>query len=560
MADRRLRSVSRGVPLSLAALFVLAGHTPAGANPAVEMSTSACSHLRAEEKHESRRAERRESEAHQRSERRTARRCRMKHERAGSGIEKIKHVVVVMQENRSFDTYFGTFPGADGLPRDKKGEFTACVPDPRAGNCQKPFHSSADTNAGGPHYHDSADADIDGGKMDGFIKTVEQSQDLDTDKLSCTVAGKAPSCVDVMGYKDGRDIPNYWAYARNFVLQDHMFEPADTWSLPAHLFMVSAWSATCTTPGVVSSCSTDLGFPDHDGVFSDNPFVAQGNGAAVGILGSTDKDDIEGGATPDYAWTDITWLLHKYGVSWRYYLEQGTQPDCPSGAMTCEPGAQAVRTPEIWNPLVDFSTVQDNGQLGNIVPATQFFQDAASGRLPAVSWVIPSGDDSEHPFGTVSSGQRHVTEVVNALMTGPEWKSTAIFVAWDDWGGFYDHVPPPVVGGQQYGLRVPGLVISPYARKGYVDHQTLSFDAYLRFIEDDFLSGRRLDPATDGRPDPRPSVRETAAGLGDLQKDFDFSRNPRAPMPMPAPTRNFPGPTPLPQPYLPIPPPPGGSG
>jgi phospholipase C len=100
-------------------------------------------------------------------------------------------------------------------------------------------------------------------------------------------------------------------------------------------------------------------------------------------------------------------------------------------------------------------------------------------------------------------------------------------------GGFYDHVPPPVVGGNQYGLRVPGLVISPYARRGLVDHQTLSFDAYVRFIEDRFLGGQRLDPATDGRPDPRPTVRETAPGLGDLTADFDFAQPPRPPVILP---------------------------
>jgi phospholipase C len=101
-----------------------------------------------------------------------------------------------------------------------------------------------------------------------------------------------------------------------------------------------------------------------------------------------------------------------------------------------------------------------------------------------------------------------VTKLVNAAMRGKDWKSTAIFLAWDDWGGFYDHVTPPSVDRLGYGLRVPGLVISPYARRGYIDHQTLSFDAYAKFIEDDFLGGQRLDPATDGRPDPRPDVRE----------------------------------------------------
>jgi phospholipase C len=117
-------------------------------------------------------------------------------------------------------------------------------------------------------------------------------------------------------------------------------------------------------------------------------------------------------------------------------------------------------------------------------------------------------------------------------MSGPDWKSTAIFLAWDDWGGFYDHVKPPSVNGRSYGLRVPGLVISPYARRGYIDHQTLSFDAYLKFIEDDFLGGQRIDK-TDGRRDSRPRVVENARKLGNLFRDFDFNQAPRRPMLLP---------------------------
>src|SRR5207248_1348147 len=126
-----------------------------------------------------------------------------------------------------------------------------------------------------------------------------------------------------------------------------------------------------------------------------------------------------------------------------------------------------------------------------------------------------------------TAGQDHVARVIDAIMRSPDWKSTAIFLAWDDWGGFYDHVAPPKVDGAGYGLRVPGLVISPYARRGYVDHHTYSFDAYLKFIEDDFLGRQRLNPRTDGRPDPRPDVRESLPQLGDLADDFDFSQPPR---------------------------------
>jgi phospholipase C len=120
--------------------------------------------------------------------------------------------------------------------------------------------------------------------------------------------------------------------------------------------------------------------------------------------------------------------------------------------------------------------------------------------------------------------------VIDAVMRSRDWDSTAIFLSWDDWGGFYDHVVPPHVDRNGYGLRVPGLVISPYARADHIDHQTLSFDAYAKFIEDDFLGGQRLDPVTDGRPDPRPTVREDVPALGDLRADFDFSQAPRPPL------------------------------
>jgi phospholipase C len=430
-----------------------------------------------------------------------------------TGIHKIQHVVVIMQENRSFDSYFGTYPGADGLPM-RDGRPAVCLPDPRTGRCVRPYHDRQDLNAGGPHSADNATLDIDGGKMDGFVR--QQERGLRHCAITLNPAcGSASDSADVMGYHDGADIPNYWTYAHQFVLQDHMFEPNASWSLPAHLFMVSEWSARCSRHGEPESCHNALQSP------SNTPDFQRGLG-------------IDTPTPPDYAWTDLTYLLHKYGVSWGYYVFNGAEPDCDGdAAMSCSPVQQGPRTPGIWNPLPYFDTVQQDGQLGNIQSLSNFLTAAKAGTLPAVSWVTPNRRVSEHPPALVSAGQSYVTGLVNALMRSPDWNSTAIFVSWDDWGGFYDHVTPPVVDQNGYGLRVPGLVISPYARRGMVDHQVLSHDAYVKFIEDDFLGGQRLDPRTDGRPDPRPDVREDAPQLGNLVADFDFSQPPLAPMLLP---------------------------
>jgi phospholipase C len=306
-----------------------------------------------------------------------------------------------------------------------------------------------------------------------------------------------------MGYHTAREIPNYWSYARNFVLHDHMFEPVNSWSLPAHLYTVSEWSASCTTIGDPMSCKPAPELP------------------------ALPQDFGPPHAAPDYPWTDLTYLLHRQRVSWAYYLKTGPEPDCETGAMVCKYNGQDPRTPGIWNPLPSFDTVRQDGQLGNVRDTSTLFTALSRNRLPAVSWVVPNGVVSEHPNSSIHAGQAYVTRTINAIMRSRAWPSTAIFLTWDDWGGFYDHMAPPTVDGLGYGFRVPGIVISPYARRGYVDHQRLSFDAFTKFIEDDFLGGRRIDPRTDGRPDPRPDVRERAPGLGNLIRDFDFSQPPR---------------------------------
>jgi phospholipase C len=256
---------------------------------------------------------------------------------AVEAASKIRHVIVIMQENRSFDSYFGTYPGADGIPASA-GHFSVCVPDPAHGHCVPPYHDAADRNGGGPHSASNATADVAGGRMDGFVGQAEQGP------RGCG-GTNAPECSphtppDVLGYHDAREIPNYWTYAHQFVLQDHMFEPNASWSLPQHLFLVSEWSARCRTLDPMS-CANAL----------ESPAMPMDFGAR---------------RPPNYAWTDITYLLHRAGVSWRYYVQRGVEPDCRNDAADCPPVRQDARTPGIWNPLPNFETVRQDHQLANV--------------------------------------------------------------------------------------------------------------------------------------------------------------------------------------------------
>jgi phospholipase C len=407
---------------------------------------------------------------------------------------KIKHVVMIMQENRSFDHYFGMFPNIDGFTLDSSGNPTNCNPDPNLdGGCIVAFHDAKDKNGGGPHGSGSFKTCVDNGKMDGFIKNAEGG------KTGCSDPND-PNCtngnfIDVMGYKLKADIPNYWAYATQFVLQDHMFESDASWSWPMHQYMVSEWAAKCTSSDPMS-CVSDLNTGPIDGGF--------------------------------YSWTPLTYLLDNAKVTWKYYLAQGTTPDCDNGEQDCPPVTQLAAVPSIWNPLPFFEVVQQaNEQTTNVVAIDAFYKDVKAGTLPAVSWIAPSGEVSEHPPNLVSEGEKYTTALINAIMQSPYWQDTAIFLFWDDWGGFYDHVVPPKVDINGYGLRVPAIVISAWAKPKYIDKQVLSFDAYPKFIEDVFLGGQRLDPATDGRKDSRPSVRESESQLGDLTLDFDFTQQPQ---------------------------------
>jgi phospholipase C len=415
------------------------------------------------------------------------------------GMEKLDHLIFIVQENRSFDHYFGTYPGADGLTL---GDSSNCVYDQVLDRDSCPFHSRQNMFKGGPHNQRASNVSVNGGTMDGHIDALPLLERWCIDRTSreCRPFVGPELQPDVMSYLDQRNIPNYWAYADEFVLHDRMFAPTDGWTLPAHLFLVSGWSAYCPDPTDPMSCISNVDLKDY-------------------------QQRWEYGEQPIYAWTDITWLLEREGVSWGYYVADGTCVTPPCGNL------RGPSTPSTRNPLAGFTTVRQNNQVDRIQTHREFLQQLEAGTLPSVSWVAP-GRASEHPQSGlgVRAGQAYVTRLINAIGRSSVWESSAIFLTWDDWGGFYDHALPPRVDVNGYGLRVPSLLISPYARQGLIDSQTLTFDAYLKLIEDRFLDGQRLDPLTSGRPDARPTVREDVGILGDLAEGFNFRQRPRDPL------------------------------
>jgi len=434
----------------------------------------------------------------------------------------IKHVIIIMQENRSFDSYFGTYPGANGIP------YGVCLPivmnDAKKG-CVAPFHDVHDQNAGGPHFEQAAQADLDDGiktaLMDGFVaqQWLVLNKKCHPNAPSCGGTRAGVLRHDAIGYHTDAELPNYWAYAQHFVLQDQLFEGERSWSLPSHLDLVSEWVATCANRTKAMSCKTAPDIKNYD-------------------------------KSTEFPWANLFQLLDVNDVTWKYYLGAGNEPDCDDGEMTCAPQIQAPKVPSIWNPLPNFAWVKSfpKSYLATHNPSLdQFLIDLNNKALPQIAWVVPADSYSEHPPNGVTAGMEYVTSLVNAIMQSPYWANTAIFIAWDDWGGFYDHVVPPNVDTNDtatpiegFGLRVPGLMISAYAKAGTVDHALYGFDSYATFVENLFLNGTRLNPAALGNPDSRPDIRDaltsvtfpngSTAPIGNLLDEFDFNQTPLPPL------------------------------
>jgi phospholipase C len=383
---------------------------------------------------------------------------------APPGIEKIHHIIWILQENHSFDNYFGTYPGADGIPPG------TCLPVlPGSSDCVRPFHMPAGMPACDlSHDWQPAHAADDNGKMDGFVWAEGSSY--------------------TMGYLDGRDIPNYWQYARHYVLADRFFSSLAGPSLPNHVYTVAAQSGGLIT----NVCSSDHEIEELKSI----------------------TDDPDG-----FSFASMASELARSGISWKYYVETNAAP--PKVSDPCHVFNPSPHQMGLWNPLPGFKGVRDSPDLmAHLVDLSEYSRDLEQGTLPAVSWIVPDFQDSEHPPAPVQQGMWYVTRLVNALMESRYWADSAIFLTWDDYGGFYDHVPPPTVDAYGYGPRVPLLIISPYAKPGAITHQAGDFTSMLRFIEE------RFDL-------PYLTARDHYAG--DMSEAFDFNQAPIAPLVIPVP-------------------------
>lgn len=386
---------------------------------------------------------------------------------APPGIEKINHVIWIIQENRSFDNYFGTYPGADGIPPG------TCLPVlPGSSQCIKPFLLQGAAMDGPAcdlsHDWDPAHAAYDHAAMDGFVW--------------------AEGTPFTMAHLDGSDIPNYWEYARHFTLADRFFSSLNGPSMPNHIYTVAA-----TSGGLINNVCSEKDVLDALKEAMDDP--------------------------DGFSFASIVKRFAGQNVSWKYYVETAEQR--PSVADPCHVYDPQPQQLGLWNPLPGFKSIRDNPALmSRLVNQTEYYRDLEQGTLPQVSWLIPDFQDSEHPPEPVHQGMWYVTRLVNALMRSQYWGDSAIFLTWDDYGGFYDHVAPPEVDAFGYGPRVPLLVISPYAKPGYITSQVGDFASILRFIEE------RFDLQNLAARDDR---------ANDVSDAFDFNQRPNPPFVIPVP-------------------------
>jgi phospholipase C len=368
----------------------------------------------------------------------------------------IKHVVVIMQENQSFDHLFGRFPGADGATSGWDH------------GVRRPLtHLTAQRIPDLPHCYLCALASWDHGRMDGFNQTAE------ADRYAYTQL-------------EQRDEPNYWAWASRYALSDRFFSSAMGPSYPNHLYMIAGQSADA-----------------HD-----NPSRARAPGSLTWGCDAPPQELVrvvhdDGTSERVHPCFDIPTIgdrLTEGHIPWAYYAATSTQPGY------------------IWSAFASVRRAFYGPTWAqHVVPVDRVTDDIASGPLPSVEWVMPRFQLSDHPGSNFCYGENWATGVIDSIMRSPDWSSTAIFLTWDEWGGFYDHVNPPDEDRFGLGFRVPLIVLSPWARPHTIDHHVANFDSMLRFIEDNWS----LDPLTN-RDATAPS----------LIRDFDFSQPPETAHPL----------------------------
>lgn len=358
----------------------------------------------------------------------------------------IHHFVALMQSSHSFDNYFGTYAGADGIPAD------VCMPVNNRGanrsGCVRPFHLDNQPPEDLDHDLGTQRGQYNRGRMDGFVGVYRSG-------------GRDGSTA--MGYYDRTDLPYYWGLADQNVLFDRFFSSAIAGSRLNHFY----WVAGAPTPGGGAQLPPG-GYGSIPTIFDE---------------------------------------LQARGISWKFYVE-GYDPNSNVAHSNANPQDRQL----LKVPLLDYPRyVNDPRLFGRIVDISQYQKDLVQGSLPEVSYVV-SLRSSENPPSRLQAGESFVQRLVSGLMQSRYWPSSAFMMTYDGWGGWYDHVSPPKVDDYGYGFRVPALLVSPYARPGYVDHTQLDYTSALKFIEDNW----RLPPlaARDAQ----------SAGLGTA---FDFSQSPR---------------------------------
>ena len=374
----------------------------------------------------------------------------------------IQHIVIIVQENRTVDNLFQFLPGANtqsfGLGLRGKRKIAL-----QSESLTAPYDLS--------HSHSAFLTEYNNGGMNGF--------ELESCKGTCP---RYPA----FAYVPQSDVQPYYTLAKQYTFADNMFQSNQGPSFPAHQYLVSGTSTVSdTSPNKAAENPTS---PNHTEVGGcDSPA-----GSLVGVIDPAGQEPTNLKTYPCFHRNSIMNELDAAGVSWKYYQQK--------------PGAG------FWNgvdPIYSIWSNKSEMAAKVITPPSQVLTDIANGHLADVVWVTPTNLASDHPVGNNGSGPSWVASVVNAIGSSQYWNNTAIFITWDDWGGFYDHVTPTIYNSYELGFRVPLIVVSPYAKNGYVSHVQHEFGSILKFAEKTFSL---------------PSLGATDARADDLSDCFNFSK------------------------------------